>query len=65
MKTKHAIILFIFATSLRFIGTLLKLRHWPLADESFTLGIIIQTIAFIIIAVKFLTYPKVKEFMNW
>ena len=55
---KWPVIIFLFGAALQFIGALIKIRHWPGADEIITASTIICVIAIIIAIIKIATFRK-------
>lgn len=65
MKTKHALIILVIGFVISFVGALFKLMHWPFASVMLTVATILQVIGIIILLYKLVTYPKLKDFLNW
>lgn len=65
MKTKHALIVLILGFVLIFIGSLLKVMHWPYASEFLIAGTFFQVGGALMFLGKLLTYPKFRDFLNW
>ncbi|HEX6192036.1 MAG TPA: hypothetical protein VFZ42_06715 [Chitinophagaceae bacterium] len=55
---KWPLIIFLIGLSIVFIGSLWKIRHWPMGDELLTLGHITCIAAFIFGIVKLLLVKK-------
>lgn len=64
MKLKHALILLGIAYCFEFIGAWMKLTHQRLADSALLITTIMKVVAVIIIVIKIVTHPKLKEFLN-
>jgi hypothetical protein len=65
MKTRHAIALFILGLCLNFVGALIKILHYPGADEILITATILQVLGVLLFVYKLWTNPKVKEFLDW
>jgi hypothetical protein len=65
MKTRHAVALYIIGLCCDFIGALFKILHYPGADELLVFGTILKVMGALLFLYKLLTYPKVKEFLDW
>jgi hypothetical protein len=65
MKTKYALIILIVGFVISFIGVLFKLMHWPYASIMLITSTFLQVIGSIILLYKLVTYPKIKDFLNW
>ncbi|HEX8269559.1 MAG TPA: gliding motility protein GldL [Flavobacterium sp.] len=65
MKVKHGVIFLVLGYILTFVGALFKLMHWPYASPMLIIATFFEVVGSIILLYKLLTYPKVKEFLNW
>jgi len=65
MKTRHTIILIILGLSLQVVGSLFKILHLQWADLMLVLGGVAEIVGSLLFCVKFLSNPKVKEFLDW
>ena len=65
MKTKHAIIIFVFGLCFDFVGALFKILHHSNADTLLIVGTIFKVLGGLLFLYKLLTHPKIKEFLNW
>jgi hypothetical protein len=65
MKTKHAVIIFVFGLCFDFIGVLFKIMHYANADTLLIVGTIFKVVGGLLFLYKLLTHPKTKEFLNW
>ena len=65
MKTRHTIILFMIGWSLEFLGALLKILHWEGGDETLLIATVLKITGLLMFCYKLLSYPKVKEFLDW
>ena len=64
MKTKHVVIFWLLTMPLVALGALFKIQHWEGAGVLLTTGMLLQSLAYILILWKLLTHPKLREFMN-
>jgi len=64
MKTKHAIIIFVFGYLISLIGALFKITHWGYGNLLLSIGSILKTVGGLIFLYKLITYPKMKDFLN-
>jgi len=64
-KAKHALIMLVAAYCCEFIGALFKLEHWVYSDAIIIFATILKVMASIILLIKLLSYPKLKDFLNW
>ena len=55
---KWPFFIFFIGLSLNIIGALLKIRHWPGADELLTLGSIAQAAAIVFAIIKIVSIKK-------
>jgi hypothetical protein len=64
MKFKHAIVLLIIGYCFDFVGAFLKITHHPYADSVFLIATILKVAGGLILLLKLLTHPKLKEIFN-
>lgn len=65
MKTKHALIILIIGFVVGLAGALLKIMHWPYGNTILTIATFLQVTGCLILLYKLVTYPKIKDFLNW
>ncbi|MCC6287835.1 MAG: hypothetical protein IT249_08120 [Chitinophagaceae bacterium] len=65
MKVKHAVIILALGYSLNFIGAFMKIMHRASADIVLLLSTICSVWGIVLLLYKLITYPKIKDFMNW
>lgn len=65
MKAKHALIFYAFGLSADAIGALFKIMHWPQADTLLLAATALKVSGILLLTIKLLTYPKVKDFLNF
>ncbi len=65
MKLRYAIILLVIGYCIEAFGALQKIMHTSMADTILSVGIYFVIAAWIIVLLKLLTHPKVKEFLDW
>lgn len=65
MKTKYALVILIIGFAVGFVGALFKIMHWPLGNILLTTAIFLQIIGCLTFLYKLVTYPKIKDFLNW
>lgn len=64
MKLKHGVILLIVGFIVNCIGALCKIMHWPMASSILICSTIFQVVGLIIILIKLIAHPKMKELLN-
>jgi len=64
MKAKHALVLLVLGFCLDFIGGLFKLEHWEYGDQVLIVATVCKVAGTIVLLLKLLAHPKVKEFLN-
>jgi hypothetical protein len=64
MKTKHALIIFLFGYCLDFIGGLFKILHFGEADAILIIATILKVFGVLFFLIKLNSYQKIKEFLN-
>jgi hypothetical protein len=55
---KPGLIILLIGFLIRTIGALLKIRHWPGADETLMIGFLIMIAAIIILIIKVISIKK-------
>jgi hypothetical protein len=65
MKTRHAITLYILGLCLNFVGALIKILHYPGANEILITATVFQVSGGLLFLYKLWTNPKMKEFLDW
>ena len=55
---KWPLIIFLIGMAIRFAGVIIKIRHWPSADEVLTAGMLICIAAILFAAVKLMMLKK-------
>lgn len=64
MTLRHAIVIYFVSLIIETVGVLFKVLHLPGADEVLIFAAIIQTVGLIIIIMKVLKHPKLKDFLD-
>lgn len=64
MKAKHALFLYAFGLCADAIGALLKIMHYPGADNTLLVATALKVSGILLLVLKLLQYPKIKEFLN-
>lgn len=64
MKIKYIIALLILSYAIIGIGALAKLQHWSWAGSALIIGMVFQSLIFIIGNIKVLSTKKFKDFLN-
>ena len=65
MKIKHALIYLAVGYCFDFVGALYKILHAEYGDQLLVAGTVFKVVGLMLFAVKLLTHPKAKEFLNW
>jgi hypothetical protein len=65
MKVKYALMILIVGFAVSVIGALFKVMHWPYAGALLITATLMQVVGSIVLVYKLLTYPKIKDFLNW
>lgn len=65
MKVKHALIILVVGFAVSTFGALLKIMHWPGANVLLTVATVLQAVGWLTLLVKLVTYPKIKDFLDW
>jgi hypothetical protein len=65
MRVKHTIIIIVLAYCLDFFGAAQKIMHHPHADSILMIAALLKVTGSLLFVYKLLTYPKVKDFINW
>lgn len=65
MKVKHAVMMLALGYALNFIGAFLKIMHRASADAVLLIAMVFSVTGISVLLYKLVTYPKVKDFMNW
>lgn len=64
MKVKYIVVLFILSLIVIGVGALAKLQHWPWAGSALIVGMIFQSLVYVIAIVKVLTMKKFQSFLD-
>ncbi|OGX85718.1 hypothetical protein BEN47_14615 [Hymenobacter lapidarius] len=64
MKIKHAVIFLLLGILTALVGALFKIEHWAGADVLLLSSIALTVAGFVLLAVKLLTRPDAKRFLN-
>ncbi len=64
MKLKHGIILLAVGYCFDFVGTWMKITHQLYADQLIGLATLLKVIAVIIIGIKLIKNPRLKDLIN-
>ncbi len=65
MKTRYTIMLIILGIGIVILGGLVKILHLTGADQLLTIGVIIETVGWLLFFIKALRNPKLKEMLDW
>lgn len=65
MKAKHSIILLIASYCFDFLGTIIKILHYPYGNEILILATVLKVAGALLLLYKISTYPKLKDFWDW
>ena len=55
---KWPFVIFFVGLLLNVIGAILKIRHWPMADEMLTLGSLVEAISILYAIIKIVSIKK-------
>ncbi|WP_035564061.1 hypothetical protein [Hymenobacter sp. IS2118] len=64
MKAEHALILYALGLSADAIGALFKISHWAGADDILLAATALKVSGILLLTIKLLAYPRIKEFLN-
>ncbi|HEX8325951.1 MAG TPA: hypothetical protein VF629_00315 [Hymenobacter sp.] len=64
MKAKHALILYALGLCGDAIGALFTIEHWSGGRDILLCATILKVSGVLLLLVKLLAYPKIKEFLN-
>ena len=64
MKIKHAVIILVLGVFAGIAGVLFKITHWTGADALLLSAMALETLGLVLLVVKLLARPKIKEFLN-
>ncbi|GAB3300478.1 hypothetical protein ACFQT0_24980 [Hymenobacter humi] len=64
MKAKHALILYALGLCGDAFGALFTIQHWAGGRDVLLAATILKVSGILLLVVKLLAYPKVKEFLN-
>lgn len=65
MKTRYAIILIIVGIAIAILGALVKILHLTGADLILAIAGFVETIGWLLLLIKILRNPKLKEVLDW
>jgi hypothetical protein len=64
MKNWHIAITFLIGALIVVVGALFKLKHWPGASITLTVGLSIQVLSGVLLVIKLFTQRKTNDFLN-
>ena len=64
MKAKHALILYALGLCGDAIGALFTIQHWNGGRDILLAATILKVSGVLLLLVKLLAYPKIKDFLN-
>ena len=64
MKVKHGAILFVLGLCAVIAGILFKIEHWPGSDTILLAGMALEGAGVLVVVIKLLAHPRVRQFMN-
>lgn len=64
MKARYALWMLLVGTGLVFLGGFFRIQHWPGTSFLFVVGLPMETLGTIVLVVKALRYPALKNFLD-